>query len=164
VPILANRFRKQALIASALVGTLVLATLPTAHQISVESCSPDGLFAKLSAAIHGNSFWRVQLADIARRRQSAEHWDQNQAEMRARVDNIARQAEEVVRQAEERLQSIREAHPSLTPTDAQLAAKRLRTLADKIEHDEADRTVSEFMRKQVPVLKQCEEAIIERLR
>lgn len=156
MPILANRFRKRALIASALVGTLVWATWPTAHQINVESCSPDGLFAKLSAAIHGNPFWRVQLADIARRRQSAENWDQNQAAMRARIDDI-------VQQSEANLNAIREAHSSLAPSDAQLAAERLRILADKIEHDEADRTVSEFMRKQVPILKQCEEAIIARL-
>jgi hypothetical protein len=128
-----------------------------ADQIKIESCSADGLVATLSAAIHGKAFWHVQLASVTRRRQNAENWDQNQADTQAQVDHI-------VRQSEERLNAIREAHPSLTPSDAQVAAERLRTLADKIEHDEADRTVSEFMRKQVPVLKQCEETIIARLR
>jgi hypothetical protein len=157
VPTLANRFRKRALIASALAGLLVWATWPAAGQLTIETCSPNGLFAKLSAAFHGNAFWRAQLADVARRRQRAENWEQNQADMQARVDDI-------VRQSNERLNAIREAHPNLTPSDTQLAAERLRTLADRIERDEADRTVSEFMRKQVPVLKRCEETIVARLR
>jgi hypothetical protein len=155
---LPNQFWKQILIAGACTGAaLAWTTWPAADQIKVDGCSSDGLFATLSAAIHGKAFWRVQLADIARRRQSAENWDQSQADMQARVD-------EIVRQSKERLNAIREAHPSLAPSDAQLAAERLRTLADKIEYDEANRTASEFMRTQAPLLKQCEEAIIARLR
>jgi hypothetical protein len=155
--ILANQFRKRVLIAGAVAGALAWATWPAADQINVESCSPDGLFATLSAAIHGKAFWRVQLADIARRWQSAENWDQNHADMKARDDDI-------VRQSEEYLNAIREAYPSLRQSEAQVAAKRFRDLADKIERDEADRIVSEAMRKQATALKQCEEAIIARVR
>jgi len=138
---------------------LAWATWPTADQIIVESCSPNGLFAKLSAAIYGNTFWRAQLADVARRRQTAENWDQYQAEMGARLDDVRRQSEANVN-------AILEAHPSAAlpaPTDSQLAAKHLRELADKIESDEADSTVTEIMRKRVPVLKRCEETIVARL-
>jgi hypothetical protein len=159
---LANRFRTPALIAVALAGALAWATLawatwPTGNQLNTESCLPIGLFAKLSAAVHGRTFWRAQLTDVARRLQSAEDWDQDQADWQARLDDV-------VRQSEANLNAIYEAHPSLAPpTDAQLAAKRLRTLADKVEHDEARRTASELMRKELPVLKRCEEIIIERL-
>jgi hypothetical protein len=148
------------LIAGALItGAFAWATWPTAGQINIESCSPDGLFATLSAAVHGTTFWRAQLTDVSRRRESAENWDQNQADIQARIDDIARQSEE-------NLNAIRKRYPSLAlpaPTDAQLAAKRLRALANKIEADEANHTVSEVMRKRAPVLKQCEETIVARL-
>jgi hypothetical protein len=139
--------------ALALAGVFTRATWPTADQIKVESCSPDGVFATLSATIHGIAFWRAQLTDIARRRERAENWDQIQVDMQARVDDI-------IPQSEENLDIILEKHL----TDVQLAARRLRALADKIERDEANRVIGEAMRKQLPSLKQCEEIVTARLR
>src|SRR5262245_11599101 len=100
------RFRKPVLTVGALAGALAWATWPTAGQIKIESCSPEGLFATLSAAIHGTAFWRAQLTDVSRRRQSAEKWDQIQADMHGRLDVI-------VRRSEENLNAIHERHPSL---------------------------------------------------
>ena len=115
--ILRNQLRKRVLIAGACAGALVWATWPAADQIKVESCSPNGLFATLSAAVHGKAFWRVQLADVARRRWTAENWDQNQADMRARVDDI-------VRQSEERLNSAK--RPSSHAYDSAVTYRRRR--------------------------------------
>ena len=106
------------LIASALVGVLAWATWPTADQIIVESCSPDGLFAKLSAVIYGNTFWRAQLAGVARWRQSAENWDQVQTVMRARLDDIRRQSEANVN-------TFFEAHPNAAPPRSTIGPSRV---------------------------------------
>jgi hypothetical protein len=135
-----NRVQKRAVVVVALAGLLVWATWPAAGQLNVETCSPNGLFAKLSAAFHGNTFWSVQLADLGDRRRRAENWDQFQADMQARSNAVVEKSEEFLKQ-------IYQAQPSLAPTDAQIAAKQLRDLADKIEADEATRTVSEYMQK-----------------
>ena len=128
------------------------ATSPTAGQLSVKDCSPDGPIAKLSVAIHGERFWRAQLADVTRQRHSAENWDAERANIRTKTADILRKSDEFI-------SGIYEAHPGLKPTDAQLAAQRHRALADKIEEQENERIVSEYMRARVPILKQCEDII-----
>jgi hypothetical protein len=86
------------------------ATWPTAGQLSTTDCSPDGILAKLSSAIHGERFWRVQLADITRQRQVAANWDEERANMlRAMTDDALRKAKEMLKAAYEK-------HPSLAPT------------------------------------------------
>jgi hypothetical protein len=120
------------------------------------TASPDGPIARLSVAIHGERFWRVQLADVTRQRQRAENWNAERADIRAKTDDILRKSEELIN-------GIYKAHPGLTSTDAQLAAQHHRALADKIEEQENERIVSEYMRARVPVLKQCEDIITAQL-
>ena len=117
------------LIASALVGVLAWATWRTADQIIVESCSPDGLFAKLSAVIYGNTFWRAELAGVARWRQSAENWDQVQTVMRARLDDIRRQSEANVN-------TFFEAHPNAAPPRSTIRAQPCHRPPQKLPEDE----------------------------
>src|SRR5262245_60637307 len=109
------RFWKPVLIVGALAGALAWATWPTADQIKIESCSPEGLVATLSAAIHGTAFWRAQLTDVSRRRQRAEKWDQIQADMQERVADMQERVDDIVRRSEENLKAIYERHPSLAP-------------------------------------------------
>jgi hypothetical protein len=110
------------IIASA--GLFVWATWPAAGRLDISTRSPKGIPAKLNAIFHGNAFWRVQLADLQDPRHSAESWDQLQAEMQARADAI-------LEHSQSSLNRIYRAHPTLAPTDAQLAARRFRDLADK---------------------------------
>lgn len=134
------------------MALLTWSTWPAANQINVQSCFPQGLWANLSAKIYGNWFWRTQLADVSDRRHAAETWDQNQA-------RIA----DIIRQSEAKINAMVEQFPSLATTNADIAAMQLRSLADKIESEEANRIVSEMMRKRVPALQRCEAAIIERV-
>ena len=72
------------------------ATSPTAGQLSVKDCSPDGSIAKLSVAIHGERFWRAQLADVTRQRHSAENWDAERANIRTKTADILRKSDELI--------------------------------------------------------------------
>jgi hypothetical protein len=148
---MANQSRKRALVASivALAGVFAWVTWPTADRLRLEDCSPNGLFARLSAAIHGDGFWRAQLAEIVGQRQRLEGWEGKQADTQATLDAA-------VRQSEEMMNALYRAHPELAPTDAQIAANRLRALADKIESDEANRILSEAMPRQIATLRHCE--------
>jgi hypothetical protein len=108
---MANRSPK-ILIAGGLALTVLVgwATWPTAGQLSTTDCSPDGIRAKLSSTIHGERFWRLQLADITRQRQIAENWDEERAKMlRAMTDDALRKAKEMLNAAYEK-------YPSLPPT------------------------------------------------
>jgi hypothetical protein len=108
---MANRSPK-ILIAGGLALTVLVgwATWPTAGQLSTTDCSPDGILAKLSSAMHGKRFWRLQLADITRQRQTAENWDEERAKMlRAMTDDALRKAKEMLNAAYEK-------YPSLPPT------------------------------------------------
>jgi hypothetical protein len=151
-----GRTQKSVLVVVALVGLLTWATWPAEGQLDGATCSPNGLFAKLSAVLHGDAFWRVQLAGLAHSREIAENWDNSQADLEARTRAI-------VDQSKSSLNRISEAYPSLAPTEAHVAAQRLRDLADRIEIDEAKRVVSESMRRSATVLKACEETIATRL-
>jgi hypothetical protein len=83
------------------------ATWPTAGQLSTTDCSPDGILAKLSSAMHGERFWRLQLADITRQRQTAENWDEKRAKMlRAMTDDALRKAKEMLNAAYEKYPSL----------------------------------------------------------
>jgi hypothetical protein len=108
---MANRSPK-ILIAGGLALTVLVgwATWPAAGQLSTTDCSPNGILAKLSIAIHGERFWRLQLADITHQRQSAEKWDEERAKMlRAMTDDALRKAKEMLNAAYKK-------HPSLAPT------------------------------------------------
>jgi hypothetical protein len=107
---MANRSPK-ILIAGGLALTVLVgwATWPAAGQLSTTDCSPDGILAKLSSTIHGERFWRLQLADITHQRQSAENWDEESAKMRTMTDDALRKAKEMLNAAYEK-------HPSLAPT------------------------------------------------
>jgi hypothetical protein len=107
---MANRSPK-ILIAGGLALTVLVgwATWPTAGQLSTTDCSPHGILAKLSSAIHGERFWSVQLADITHQRQIAENWDEESAKMGAMTDDALRKAKEMLNAAYEK-------YPSLAPT------------------------------------------------
>ena len=107
MPFMANRSTKILIAGGLLVGW---ATWPTAGQLSTTDCSPDGILAKLSSAIHGERFWRVQLADITHQRQSAENWDEERAKM------LRTMTDDALRKAKEMLNAAYEKHPSLAPT------------------------------------------------
>jgi hypothetical protein len=68
-----NPSQKRALGTIAVVAILAWVTWPTQGQLNPDTCTPNGLIPNLSLAIHGEEFWRVQLADIARRCRSAEN-------------------------------------------------------------------------------------------
>jgi len=111
MPFMAN-WSTKILIAGGLALAVLVgwATWPTAGQLSTTECSPNGILAKLSSAIHGERFWRLQLADITRQRQIAENWDEERAKMlRAMTDDALRKAKEMLNAAYEK-------HPSLAPT------------------------------------------------
>jgi hypothetical protein len=131
-------------------------TWPSIHEINIEDCHPNGIAAKLSAMIYGDQFWSVQLAGIRGDLFRAENWDRNLAETQGKIDDV-------VRQAQAKLDAMYEKYPSLAPTSAQVAADKLRESADEIEMNEARRLASEMMRKQVPILRQCEDTIVARL-
>jgi hypothetical protein len=113
--------------------------------------------------IYGDKFWSVQLAGIRDSRLDAENWDRKQAEIQREADDIVRQYLPDLDAIKAQQDEIYKKYPSLAPTSAQVAAENLRERADEIEDNEARRLASEAMRKQVPILRQCEDTIVARL-
>ena len=144
--------KRAILIVAAFGGLVVWATWPAEGQLDIATCLPNGVFAKLSAASRGDAFWRTQLAGLVRSRRAAENWDYAQAGIDAFVEK-----------SEARLNSIYEAHPQLAPSAAQIAAKRLRDLANKIEAEEAHRLIAEKMQVLANSIRKCQETIAARL-
>ena len=138
------------------VVALTWVTWPGAGQLNIKDCSPNGMVANLSAVIHGNRFWSVQLGGIRESRQDVENWDQKQAEAKAMTENV-------LREAQARLAAIYERYPDLAPTSTEIASSHLRERADEMEEEEARQKISDLMRKQVPILRQCEDAIVAHL-
>src|SRR5579863_1838727 len=132
---------------------LIWLTWPSTGQIDLKTCLPNGLVAKISSEIYGVEFWRVQLVDIARRRRIAENWDKSRADMAARTM-------EILRKSEAEMDAIYRKYPSLAPTDAQIAARALRKLADEIEAAERDNLMREFTQRETSDLERCERTII----
>jgi hypothetical protein len=140
-------------------------TWPSIGQINTKDCTPNGIAANLSAMIHGDKFWSVQLAAIHNSLLDAENWDRKQAEIKSEVE---RMSDEAARRAQAELDAMYEQHPSLAPapTEAQQLRERAQELidrADEIEMNEARKLISDQMRKQVPILRQCEDTIVARL-
>lgn len=74
----------------AIVVALVVAaawlTWPSGGQLKLQTCQPGGALAQVSDWLHGNDFWKVQLADVQRRAAEAENWDERQAEIKRRLE------------------------------------------------------------------------------
>ena len=141
--------RKQIVLAAGIIGLLAWVTWPADGQLNASICAPDGFVAKVSAALHGNAFWRAQLAALEAERRLAETWEDIQAEFKARMERI-------LEKADEKLDSLVATHPERARTDADTRAKKLRRAA---EPKERDRAVREFMTTRTRVLAQCEERI-----
>ena len=150
-------------------GVVIWLAWPTPGQLGTDTCAPNGLEADLSAFIFGTRFWHVQMEDIARRKHTAENWDQRLAAEKSKVEQLLRESkiDATLETAEKRLiDSYRklppdEAAEKLEAHKAQQQAERLRSEAATIEQKAAERIMSEKMRKRLPALKRCE-AIIRR--
>jgi hypothetical protein len=138
-------------------------TWPSIGEINTKDCNPKGIAAKLSAMIYGDQFWSVQLAGVRDDLFHAENWDRTQAEFQQKTDDFLRQQQPQLDAIQAQMNAMYEKYPSLAPTSAEVAATKLRERADEIELNEARRLASEMMRKQVPVLRQCENTIVARL-
>jgi hypothetical protein len=138
-------------------------TWPSIGEINNEDCNPKGIAAKLSAMIYGDQFWSIQLAGVRDDLFHAENWDRKQAEAQRKIDDIVRQFQPDLDAIQAQVDETYKQYPSLAPTSAKVAADKLRERADEIELNEARRLASEMMRKQVPILKQCEDTIVARL-
>jgi len=169
--VLINNRVKLAVLACVIGGVFLWLTWPTFGQLSVENCTPDTAIAKLSALIHGDGFWRVQLADIRYQRDEAENWDRTQAEKRQRISEILAQTDEVLLREKEWRTEMYRKYPSLAPSQERQLADRMRERteqmkaeADAVELGKFESMLSERMRKNVPVLQRCETLIREKLR
>jgi hypothetical protein len=169
--VLINNRVKLAVLACVIGGVFLWLTWPTMGQLSVESCTPDTAIAKLSALIHGEGFWRVQLADIRYQRDEAENWDRTQAEKRQRISEILAQTDEVLRRQNEEMAETFRKYPRLAPSPEQQLAYRMQEQAEEMnaqavamELAKLESRLSEKMRKKVPVLQRCETLIREKRR
>lgn len=163
VVLLNNRVKLAVL--ACLIGVFFLwLTWPTIGQLNVESCTPNTAIAKLSALIHGEGFWRVQLADIRHRLDENENWDRIQAENRRQISEI----DEVLRRDKVWVAEIYGKYPSLAPSPEAQLADRMRERAEQIKAEadavEFERVAQETMRKELPMLQRCEAHIHEKLR
>jgi hypothetical protein len=137
-------------------------TWPRTGQLKLDSCSPNGALAEISAMTHGNGFWRVQLDDIEGQRNLAENWDRNQAAIAARLAPIFAQIDDALAKIASQMAEIYKKYPDLAPNQAHQSAEQLRALADAIELADTERMVSEQMRKRLPVLRRCDAKIRDR--
>jgi hypothetical protein len=145
------------------VLVLAWALWPSIGEINNEDCNPKGIAAKLSAMIYGDKFWSIQLAGVRDDLFEAENWDRKQAEAQRKIDDIVRQFQPDLDAIQAQVDETYKQYPSLAPTSAEVEAQQLRERADEIEDDEARRLMSDYMRKQVPILRRCEDTIVTRL-
>ena len=115
-------------------------TWPGDDQLDTESCTPRGLLANASAALHGADFWRVQIKGLRERLREAEEYDQTSARRNALIAAANR-------------------HIQTKPTPSQIVADRLREQADPVELAEIDRMMREYMQKRAEVLARCEQIV-----
>lgn len=156
-----GRFQRNRLI---LCVALVLACffswrnlMPVPGQIDVVKCSPNGLFARLSASLYGGRFWLVQVSDIDIKLYESENWDQLHARRKAQLEATIRP----IREANEfRMQEIYQKNPILAPSPAKVAADRLRARADDFDIIDAEMQMSALMQQRVPILRRCKETIL----
>jgi hypothetical protein len=146
----------RAALAIGIALAFVWATWPAEGQLNVASCSPDGLGARLSLAIHGDRFWRVQLAGVVNSRKFAENWDRNVEIQNAKMA-------EILGKSEATLNALYAKHPELAPPPP-TQSEQVRHLADEMERAEIARAVSKKMQERVPVLQRCEAEIAGMLR
>ena len=128
-------------------------TWPGDDQLDAESCTPRGLIANASAALHGAEFWRVQIEGLRERLREAEEYDQTSARRNAVIAASNRQVRS-------NLEEIYRRIPSAAPTPSQMVADRLREQADPVELAEVDRMMREYMQKRAEVLARCEQIVL----
>jgi len=140
-------------------------TWPTAGQLELESCSPNGAVAELSAYVHGKGFWRAQLGDIGHQRDEAENWDRTQAEQRRQISEVQAQTDEVLQREKDWLATF------YAPSQEHQLAEQLRdraaqmmAQADDLEMKKYNRLAQEKIQKQLPILRRCQEFINKKLR
>ena len=144
------------LIASIIVGLFVgllglvgWVTWPSAGQLDVLRCVPDGAVARFSAKLYGPLFWRSQLGPVEAERRLAEGWDRLQAEIETRMERI-------LSQNADELNSLYASHPELETSRAQEAGEANEGLARR-------KQLSEFMAARARSLATCEREIRARM-
>ena len=147
------------LIAGLMVGLLGLVgwvTWPSAGQLDVLRCVPDGAVARFSAKLYGPLFWRSQLGAVEAERRLAEGWDRLQAEIETRMERI-------LSQNADELNSLYASHPELAPTPAELETSRAQEAGEANEGLARRKQLSEFMAARARSLAACEREIRARM-
>ncbi len=140
------------------LGLFAFYSWPREDQLDLATCSPKNAMASTSALVHGNRFWRLQLAEINKLIELTENWDARKNAVQPALD----QADRTLEGINEQIDKAYHDHPSLgLPPNR--TAERLRQLADKIEADDADRWMRSKMEEQLPALKRCKSIIEQRL-
>jgi hypothetical protein len=139
--------------AIAAVGTW--ATSPGANTIKLETCQPDGIFARLSLSIYGPRFWQAQLDGLQRQIASAQAWKTSLRQLQGNANSA-------VASGQRTMEEIYQKYPDMRPTPATREAETLRERADAIERDEGFKVMHELNHKHLSMLERCNAEIRSR--
>lgn len=137
---------------SLLAAVALYATWPGYNSLDYSSCEAKSSLSQLSANIYGRYFWEQALTSAHRL-----------ANMKTTQSRWA-DAERIERQGEQLLEEIYAKHPSLAPTSAERAAKRLRERADQIEAQDSLSQFSAMEREMKASVLNCVRIITQKLR
>ena len=91
-----------------MVGLPIWLTWPRGGQLDTKTCLPELFIANMSARLHGERFWEIQLNDVRQRLAKVQNWDQAQAEQQRRIEPLLRKGDEALRAANENLIELAE--------------------------------------------------------
>lgn len=135
-----------------LAAVAVYTTWPGADTLDYSSCEPKGGLSQLSANIYGRFFWEQALSRA-----------QELANMKT-TETFLADAERQARRSDQQLEEFYAKNPSIAPTSAERAAKRLREQADRIEAQDGLNRIFTMEREIKAKALDCVQAITQRLR